>query len=239
MSDSSPQGDQQTNDQWLVRFAVTNLLDYILDTEDLSVIRGSSVELEDFVADQAKQIHNPKNGIKTIYAKASEMLISTPSENSARKVVQQLEADFKKGDSRFATAASAIAKLPAGQPLKSIIPELEKNLRQQQMSRPSVVPPDKLRGPRACEIEGIRPAEEQPIWYKDGTRRNVSGHVERRYKKGQGRRTGLVWRIFQEESKAVRLEDWEQSFSDLECYNRPDQIERGTAAAVNESGSVC
>jgi hypothetical protein len=46
MSSPDDNSDGSDSNEWLVRFAVTHLLDYILDTEDLSVVRGSSVELE-------------------------------------------------------------------------------------------------------------------------------------------------------------------------------------------------
>ncbi len=239
MSESSHNANGAERDEWLVRFAVTNLLDYILDTEDLSVIRGSSVELDDFVKGQAQAIEDSGKGIRTIYAKASEMLISTHNETTTKWVVQELENRFKKGDSRLATAASAIVNLPAGQLLESAIRELEAKLRRQQMCRPSVVPPERLDGSGACEIEGVRPADGGSIWYKDARPRNVSQHVKRRYEQGRLLRAGLVGLIFPQESENYGTDTWEQSFDDLETYNRPDEIEPGTNAAVARSGSVC
>jgi len=200
---------------FLVKFAATNLYDYVLDTEDLSVIRGASNQLDDFVGKVPGALKRAGITVEVVYVGASEILLDVDTNpDAAEEVIVKLLHD----ELKIATGAVASVELndTKGDLAKSMI-RLEAKLRRAQLASPSVIPPPKCIGSKACEIEGVRPAGSHRA---RADREEVSDHTYQRYQRGREFRTRLLDQIFVDQSlAAVDTTEWEQSFEGLQTLN--------------------
>lgn len=210
---------------FLVRFEATNLSQYILDTDDLSVIRGASSQLDDVVDDLAKVAATI--GATLVYGGASEALFSVASETQAKTAIEILQ-KLMTTKCNYATGVTGYEQWK-DEPLRDCLTRLQTKLRREQLRRPTVIPPSSPHGQKACEIDGVRPAQTIIEKHPKG-RREASAHTEQRWRKGRQLRTGYLKRIFGEDRiKRIETRDWEQSF---------EGFAKVSAAASSVSGSV-
>jgi hypothetical protein len=224
--------DKTDTDIFLVQFAATNLFSYILDTRDLSVIRGASSQLEDF----AKKVAHAASALsaRVVYAGASEILLSMDTEDTARNACKWIEAELKK-DLRCATGAVACEPLPRGADLDACRARLESKLRREQLRRASVVP-SQSRGSKPCDIDGIRPQEGAAL--QAGARKGEypSAHTRTRYELGRRLRVGLLGDIF---TPPEDKSEWRQSFEDLEALNPAERSSvKGKMCVIQVDGNA-
>jgi hypothetical protein len=220
---------------FLVKFAATNVYQYTLDTEDLSVIRGASNQLDDFVEKIPRVLEDAGITARIVYDGASEILLSVdtkPEADKAKTAISKLLNDELKG----ATGAVASVEIPSADMLPQAMIRLETELRRAQLAAPAVIPPPNCGGSKACEIEGVRPAGSRKARGKE-----VSDHTYERYKRGRRFRTRLLERIFDEQAvKVIDMTKWEQSFEGLKALNEggaAKQAVRGKMCVIHADGN--
>jgi hypothetical protein len=229
---------QETN-RFLVRFAATNLFQYIMDTEDLSVGRGASSQLDHFVQTIECSLRAENLHPEPVYAGASEALFAFANHPEATRAVACIE-DTLKEELRFATGIALWEEWKADEALSVCLDRLETKLRREQLRRGTVVPPESPNGERECELDGVRPAEEE-VKHAEG-RKQVSAHTAQRRTCGRTLRTGYLTRIFGENRLAgIDGDKWRQSFEDLEVLNgEPDTVKttvHGKMCVIHADGN--
>ncbi|RMD83013.1 MAG: hypothetical protein D6815_07710 [Candidatus Dadabacteria bacterium] len=222
--------DAQGRDGFLVAFAATNLFAYIFDTHNLSVIRGASNDLEQFVQGIAKEITDDQWSLTTtapdlVYSGASEILLAVDTEAAAKDLCEALENRLQ-DQLRLATGIAVFEKLDGN--INACRQRLDAKMRREQLRRATVIPPPSTRGASApCAIDGIRPASEEVNLPGQRTAQ-CSEHTARRYNEGRQARGALLSDIFTDDIK-----EWAQSFSDLEQLN----VERNARESIH--GKMC
>lgn len=201
----------------LVRFVATNLFDYIFDTEELSVARAGSDDLDTNVRAVAEHIATTLgHSGKLVYAKAREALFYVQDPAKAAQVAEALEREFHR-QLVMATGIAKWAEWTAGAELNACLIALEADIRREQLRRTTVVPPPQLDGTDPCEFDGLRPATTVLSRYPDG-RPRVSAHTYDRYDRGRQQRTRILARLFKDDAPND-MGRWKQSFTDLEKLN--------------------
>jgi hypothetical protein len=218
----------------LVRFVATNLFDYILDTEELSVARAASDDLDTLLRDVAKSVAT-KMGATLVYAKASEALLHVQNPSQGDAIATTLEREFH-GRLRMATGIAKAAEWHAGSELKASLVALEAQIRREQLLRTTVVPPSPHDGTVACDLDGLRPATAELCNYPEKPFPKVSAHTKDRYDRGRQQRSRILGRLFQDAPKDMM--GWKQSFNDFE------ELNDGTGTADREApasvrGKMC
>ncbi len=204
----------------LAKFALTNLLDYVHDTENLSVIRAASKQLDD-VARAVGTTVLPTGAL--VYAASSEALFKL--DPSAEADLQAI-ADAVDDACRKAPYVTAVLKHVDPQPgwtLERSLACLDNQLRRAQMQQASVVPGD-LTGKGPCGLDGVRPATIEGCWVGDG-KRLLSGHAASRLQSGRRQRGWRARQLFPRDvPDDVDMEEeagssWEESFEAFKHFS--------------------
>lgn len=203
----------------LVRFAFTNFGAFLLDTKDLSVIRGASALLDDTAV--ALPAHLAKAGLprfETVFARASEALFHTDSLANAAALRDAIEARAAAtGRSARPTFATAVRAWAPGETLADALRGLEASLRAEQLRRPTVIP-GTATAQGACELDGVRPASATA--YRGEGAISVSAATQERLQRGRELRVGLLGRVFPE-AAGLDGRPFEADFDALAKFHEP------------------
>lgn len=215
-----------------VKLALTNLVEFMQDTENLSVVRASSKALDDLAKGVARVI----DGGHVVYAEGSEALIAFSSLPAARAGAAAIEgmlaapADPHKPET-YCTAVVSVVEADPGESLVRSLDRLENGLRRDQMRQASVVP-GVMTGREECGLEGVRPATTYG-WVGDGLR-PLSGHVANRLVEGRRWRSWRAQQLFGEPAESeAPIEDgedraartvWDESFEGLARFAPPGPV---------------
>lgn len=203
----------------LMRLAATNLFDYIFDTENLSVARASSYELEHLVDELVKSV----DGVDVVYVAASEALMVAPNEKSAETACGTMRDAFLGGSSSLPCATAVLGRVALGEDasLATATARLENHLRRDQMRQASVVPAG-LAGTGPCELDGVRPATE--TLHVGSAKYRVSEHTHSRGRSGQAMRSTHAVDLLDEAAADTSIADWDQSFEGLAAFAAPGPV---------------
>ncbi len=221
----------------LVRFAATNIASYFLDTEKLSVIRGGSEDLDELARTIESAVLGKKNR-EGIYANASELLFFTADPADGPALCKEIERCVRE-TLPYATGIAVCADWTPGTPVGPVVAFLDTQLRRAQLARPTVVPGPSLSGTRACDYDGVRPAEERLVEAPEVPKPWVSKFTRRRHQRGRELRKGHVRRIFGSEIDALDTKEWAVSFDDLTGFNSAEGTAPDVPTAASVLGKIC
>lgn len=167
----------------------------VLDTNQISVVRGAGLLLRQAAKDAAKQIEQAGGKVISTGASIGEFRLDTKDPDEAERIAGQIQHDLSVGE--FAHLSFAVVAEPIGQapgakaPLAKAVRERAlARIRFEQMRMPTLVPPAQHTATdrEACGWEGRRPADaKQPIERSDadGPKKTyLSQSVRERYDYG-------------------------------------------------------
>ena len=242
--------DEATRGAVLAKLALTNIPGYVLDTENLSVIRASSDQLDRLARDTAEELSS--DGV--LYAAGSEVLayFAAPcdEDSGVRALTQAFDAVTRRdpavsaaGGRPLVTATCRAVRQGPDEPLDRAVMRVENRLRRAQMAQASVVPGE-LSGNVECGLDGVRPADVE-TWVGDGTRK-VSRHAEARLRSGRVGRRLRVEQLLGPVDAPADLADgdasgapghqWDESFEGLERFSPPG-IAHGKMCVLHVDGN--
>jgi hypothetical protein len=215
----------------LLRFAATNLPEYIFDTENLSVIRAASDQLDQFV----DGLSGVAGDTEVVYAAASEALLTAPSEAAAESAVAAVRKALLEGTASLPYATAVVGRVPAddGGSLAKAVSKLENRLRRAQLRQATVVPGD-LHGKKPCELDGVRPATD--VLHVGTDKLAVSAHTFARGRSGQALRSTRALDLCGGMSMDSSIAAWDQSFEALADFAPPGPV-AGKMCVVQADGN--
>lgn len=173
---------------YLIFVEAQNFASSLFDTEDLSTIRGSSLQCLNIVKDLKLEpdILKPL----TLGASAGLWHFDAKDNDEAQDVVDKARKYFGEGNALHFTFATACTAVGEGDTLLAIKDRLVAAIRRQQLSHSALAYPEQ-RNAKLCPVDLVRPIGNHEIWY-GGKKQKVSDSVDSRRKHGVDGKQKLI-----------------------------------------------